>query len=194
MIESPEPGGRAELHMTFAPFATEKANKDASWTISRMMGGDIFRIPLYETVQLVSGASLSAPSGGLTWSNGQKWSNGQFWAWKPVAEVNASALKGASQVQVDVGSSGEVIELGHVVGFKDGSYDFSHVVMDVSYSGTVATLTLEPPLRRAVTTATSMQFRPSMLVQCVNAPEVMGRFRSGRHMAFNAALFVEALV
>ena len=195
-ISNPEPGGRGELVMNFAPFATEESNLAASWTISRMMNGAIFRVRLYRTVQLVSETALStSDTPGNPWSNSEPWSTGENWASDPVAEVAASAAKGASTFTADLSIMGQVLDLGHVVGFFVDGYNFSHVVTDVEYdTDDVATVTITPPLRRALTTSDLMNFRPAMLVTCANPAEVMTNYTSGRHMALSTARFVEALV
>lgn len=197
LIENPEPGGRAELMMAFPRSYSNPATAlDVSWTISRILNGAILRVRLYASVQLVSGAALGAPVAerGQPWANGGPWGSGQNWAFEPTAPVAADATRGASQVQVDLSDFGEVLAVGHVVGFTLGSYSFAHVVMDCEYQGDTATLQISPPLRRSVSTGDQMQFRPSMLVQCRNGPEVMGGFGLRRLGALNAALFVEALV
>ncbi|APX88642.1 hypothetical protein BV394_01940 [Brevirhabdus pacifica] len=193
-VVSPAPGGRGELHLEFGPFATTAANKAASWTISRMMNGAIMRIGLWNSVQLVPNSALGI-SNGLTWSNGQTWSSGAFWRSRPSAAITAAAGRGTTTLTADLGTYGEIVEIGHVVGVKAGGFEFAHMVEEISYDASdVATMTVSPPLRRAVTTSDTLQFRPSMLVQCMNAREVMNNFQSGRHMAFSKAEFVEALV
>lgn len=195
--ENQEPGGRAELIMNFAAFATPEANLNASWTVSRITNGTIMRIRLQQTVQLVSEAALGMGTevAGVPWSNDQPWANGQNWLYDPQAQIHADAAKGASSFSVDLSSLGQVLSIGHVVGFHLDGYDFAHIIMDISYDASdVATVTVEPPLRRALTVSSLMKFRPTMLVTCVNAREVMGNFTSGRHMALNTARFVEALV
>ena len=117
------------------------------------------------------------------------------WEWNPTANVTATALKGETTVLVDMSTLGEVLLIGHVIGFYEGGYDFAHKVMDISYdAGDIATLTISPPLRRDLTISSEMTFRPKMLVTCSNAREVAGLFQRGRHMAFSAAQFVESLV
>lgn len=197
LVENPEPGGRAELMMAFPTnFSNRATSLDVSWTISRILNGSIFRIRLFTSVQLVSSAALGVATGerGQTWSNGQPWGNGELWAFDPVAPVAADAARGASQVQIDLSEFGEVISIGHVVGFTIGGYSFAHVVMDCSYDGDTATLQISPPLRRAVSTENMLQFRPSVMVQCRNGSEVMGGFGLRRLGALNPAVFVEALV
>lgn len=195
--ESPEPGGRYEIMMGFAPFATQEANLDASWTIGRILNGSIMRVRMFDTVQLVPDADLGVGGfeNGVPWGAGQPWANDENWALNPFAHVAAAAAKGSTQVSVDMADLGKVLMIGHVVGFALDGYDFAHMVMDISYDeDDVAALTISPPLRRPVTTDDDLLFRPTVTVTCINSREVMGQFQSGRHMQFNSATFVEALV
>lgn len=199
MISNPEPGGRAELNMSFAAFTSEVQNLDASWTISQILNGAVMRIPVFGyTVQLLSAASAGGSisnDNGIPWDNGPNWDNGMGWEWNPTASVSEAASKGSASVKVDMSALGEALKIGHVIGFNVGGYDFSHKVMNISYDASdIATITISPPLRRGLTTESEMTFRPKMLATCSNAREVAGLFQRGRHMAFNTANFVEALV
>lgn len=196
LVESPEPGGRFEVHMNFAPFATEEDNLDASWTVSRITNSNIMRVRLYQTIQIVEASALGDADvdNGIPWANEEPWANGENWAYSPSSPVAATAEKGAASYTVDLSDVGQVLKIGHVVGFFIDGYDFAHIIMDVSYTDDVATVTVEPPLRRALTTEHRMLYRPKVLVTCRNAREVMSNFTSGRHMAFNSARLVEAIL
>lgn len=191
---SPEPGGRAELVMAFNTFGTVAANLDASWTISRIMNGAIFRIGIYRSVQLVTAAALGGSDIGEPWRSGRPWGNDQNWSFNPTAPVAQAALRGSVECVIDMSTVGEMLRIGHVIGFAVDGYDFAHVVMDIEYEDGIATLEVSPPLRRPLTTDDVMTMRPKMLVTCSNGRDVMDTFRKGKHMAFNAARFVEALV
>lgn len=192
-VETPAIGGRASLSMQFTHLP-RAANVDASWTYSRARNGSVFRIPIRCTDQLVSASDLNPPdTDGIPWANVQPWANGENWDWNPTATVSA-ALKGTVQVTVDLSEYGQVIRIGHVVGFTVGAYDFAHIVMDIQSSGDDATLTLDPPLRRSISDGDSLRFRPSMLAVCRNPGDLAGMFEYGRYTQPGAALFVEALV
>lgn len=193
-VSNPEPGGNATLKMDFNPFATEAANIDASWTISRIQSGAIMRVPLFCSVQLVSSAGLGAGVGDLPWSNDELWSNDQGWASTPSAPVAAPAQRGSQTCTVDLSDYGQILKIGHVIGFNSGKYSFAHIVMDIDYTGGDAEISISPPLRRALTTDSYLTFRPKMMVQCRNAEEVAGTFRAGRHVQLNSAEFIEALL
>lgn len=192
---NPEPGGRGELIMNFNAFATEQANLDASWTISRILNKTVFRVGLYNSVQLVKASAFGdLDPDGNPWANDQPWANGQNWAASPTAPVAASALQGEVFCTVDLSEYGNILQNGHVIGFNAEDLDTAHTVMDISYAEGVATIELAPPLRRDLSVTDVMLFRPKMLVTCSNGREVMGNFQSGRHMTFGTARFVEALL
>lgn len=191
-ISNPEPGGRAELVMSFATFPDPAQNRDASWTISRIRNGAIMRLPILSDVQLVPWADLDIADTGQTWANGEPWANDALWRASPFAPVVGTALAGAETVTVDLSVLGPVVQIGHVIGFFIDGYDFAHMVMDVEHNGDEATLTISPPMRRG--TSGRMLFRPKMLGVCRNPAEVAAMFMRGRHVQMQAARFIEALV
>jgi hypothetical protein len=195
-LQNPEPGGRATYDLQFAPFATEEANRLASWLVSRFTNGSFMKVPIWRSVQVISASNLdgSAYQNGVPWDNSGPWDNGYGWDYSPIAPVATGSSKGSTELSVDMSSYGQVIDLGHVVGVEVDGYEFSHIVMDVGYSGDTATLEISPPLRRSVTTSTSVKFRPYGIFQCVNPDEVAGLYHAGRHTQLNAAKLVEALI
>lgn len=193
-VTNPEPGGVASLRMTVAMDHSAEANRAASWLASIIQNGRYIRIPIKNSVQLVSSSALGLTTGGLTWSNGQKWSNGQFWRFSPKAAVAGSASKGAATVSINMSGYGQVLEIGHVIGFKSGDYDFAHHVEEVSYSGNTATVTISPPLRRAVTTSDECELRPKMIARCVNPQDAIQGLKRRQYMAFSQLDFVEVLL
>lgn len=195
---NPEPGGRATYDMAFSPFAIEADNLKASWVMSRIMNGAYMRIKLWPSVQILNATALGVSgtliSQGIPWDNGNPW-DGAYWEYNPTADVSEAASRGATTVKVDMSAYGEVLKLGHVIGFTAGSFDFTHEVMDISYDGSdVATIEVSPPLRRALTTSDTAQLFPTGIFQCTNPNEVAGMYHAGRHVQFNTARMVEALV
>lgn len=198
-VLNPEPGGRAEMVQDFAAFTSEQQNRDASWTMARILNGAIMRVPVWwYSVQLVPPEDVGGSVGddnSLTWSDGTTWAGGVYWSFNPTAPVYAPASQGTETVQIDMSAYGEVLQIGHVIGFKVDTYDFAHTVMDISYDASdVATVTVSPPLRRDLTTSSEVRFRPFVMAVCSNARSVMGLYQRGRHVQLNAAQWVEALV
>jgi hypothetical protein len=196
-VMSPEPGGRAELRLEFAPIADATANLDASWLASRLMNGNIFRIRLFSpTVQLVPDSDLNGSTeNGVNWSNNLGWEGDVPWAFDPKVGVVYTANAGATMITLNFVALGRVLKIGHLIGFRVGGYDFTHKVVDVSYDARdKATVTMEPPLRREVSFLDVAYLRPAMLATCVNAREAVGNFLHGTTMSFGPMRFVEALV
>lgn len=193
--DSPEPGGLGELYCEFSAKGGAQELRDISWTASRIMNGAVMRMRLAMSPQLVASEYLSGPvPDGVPWSNGEPWSTGENWGWNPTAPVAATALRGSEEISVDMTAWGPVLQYGHVFGLVIDGYDYAHMVMDADYSGDIATLSISPPLRRTATTDHVVGFRPSMLVRCTNAQQVMGQFINRRIGVLNPAQFVEALL
>lgn len=189
-------GGRITLDMAFSTLPRE-ANAAASWTYSRVMAQAILRIPIRCSDQLVPAADLggAAVMDGVPWSDGQPWATGENWAWSPIAPLAADALRGAESFKVDMSGVGEVLRVGHVIGFSAGQIDAAHVVMDIEYDAAdVATVTVQPSLRRAMDAGAPMLFRPSILATCQNPDALAGTFAYGRFTQPGAARFVEAIL
>lgn len=167
---SREPGGWGTLDYEFNAFGGAVSPRLVSWLLSAVRNGRVFRLPIVISPQLVSaealGVSASTEWEGLPWANDQPWSNGKNWDFSPVAPVAASGLAGSTTLSIDLGAFGQVLWNGHVIGEGDHAY----WVDDVSYAGSVATVTVSPPLRRDVTTSSLIKFRPIMTGLCT-APE-----------------------
>lgn len=189
-ISNPEPGGRGELMMEFSAFPDPAQNLEASWLISRITNGAIMRVRLLDSVQLIPALEI-APAASA-WLTDAAAPGGKRWT--PQAPLSATALAGAVTFSVNTTTCGPCIRRGHVVGFRSGTYEFSHLVESVSYAGTTATLTVSPPLRRGVSSGGYMQLRPAFMGVVRNAAEVAGLFQRGRHVQLGAAQMVEALV
>lgn len=173
-IVSPEPGGRSVLEMGVALRIDEWNFPFASWLASKA-NGEIFKIQMVKTPQLVSTAALlgNDPSfgglGGVLWNNNALWDNDQKWADDGVyVNPNATALEGSTTLTLDMGSFGEVIKHGHVIGHDN----YSYVVDDITYSGSVATLTVKPPLRKNIAVNDFIWFRPFFLGMIANGDQV----------------------
>ena len=174
-FENPEPGGRGELTLDFATFVSDDALREASWLMSRIRNGAVFKYDLLVTPQLIAEADLQTPR---------------------TAPVDAAVSQGSSTVTLDMATQGQVLKVGHLIGFNYDSdaWGATHVVESVSYDGSnVATVGVSPPIRRDMTTLDEAQFRPTMLIQCINPRDVLGTYQFGRHIRLGQARFVEAL-
>lgn len=196
MVSNPEPGGRGQLSMIFPAFwKGAQVNRDASWTISRLLNGSVMRIRLCRSAQIVSAGDLGISTNGNPWANGETWANGENWESTPAASIVTTSLAGTERFYVDLSVVGQVLWSGHVIGFHLDGYDFAHMVMEITYgAGNIAEVTVSPPLRRDVGPSDAMLFRPSMIVTCQNAAEVAADSPSRKFVSLGAASFAEFLV
>lgn len=193
--ENPEPGGRAELLFDFAPLATLEANKAMSWLATRMKNGAVLSVPIYNSIQLVPDEEIFGNAADNFTDTVDQYSAIPVRRWEPFVPVAAIALAATLTVTADLSELGRVLNEGHVIGFRSGSYDFAHIVEAITYAADdTATITVSPPLRRDLAIAGKMHLRPKMLVTCANPSEVAQPFRHGRHMTPGTARLVEALV
>jgi len=194
---NPEPGGRAVMHMIFQRFWTSiDANLDVEWTLSRIRNGAVMRIPVgNRSRQLLPTALITGTPASYTVTPTYIPAQGVGApVWDPKLAVAANAAKGAAVVQVGMSTLGSVLKPGHVVGFRDTGLDFVHKVMDVTYAGATATLTISPPLRRAVTTSSFCQLRPAIMGTCLDPGSAAGEDVFGKAIGLNPLVFVEALL
>jgi hypothetical protein len=197
-IANPEPGGVGMLAVSFPRFFGDRAvERQAGWTVSRIRNGSVMRIPLCASYQTLSPADLGVTppaTGGIPWDNSNPW-DGNYWAYAlPTAPVVAAASEGQASITIDMSAFGQVLQPGHVFGFRSGAFDFTHEAMAVTYdSADVATVEISPPLRRDVTTSTEIKFRPSFMGVCVNASEAFSSAGDRRHAPLPELQFREYL-
>jgi len=191
----PEPGGRAFMDVEFR-YAPKCSAAIVSWLISKVKNGTVFRVPVFNSPQLVPAADLGISiskadqSKGLPWSNAQSWDNGQNWDFEPVAIASAASLDGTTTIHVDMGLLAKGVSHGHVIGHKDVAY----VVDDITYSGSVATITITPPLRQDVVAGDLVTFRPRMRATVSNPENFRSLFERGKFIRPGGIVFVEAIV
>ena len=196
-IENPEPGGRGKLLLRFPPQANTSSNLSASWALTQMQSGAVFRIAIGNPcVQLVTDAVLGInTSVGTTWSAGQTWANGLGWAADPSVRVTKAAAMGATQVTVNIGPFPRALKIGHVIGFFGQGVDTTHMVANIDYSlASFPVVTIKPPLRRALTTTDRLRFRPKILVTNPDAKSAVSAARQGRVIELGLMNMVEALI
>lgn len=196
-VLTPEPGGRGILNMEFAIQRNCPADPIVSWICSMIANGNIFRIPISFTPQIVplSDLSVSGLSEGVPWSEAGMtpegpWENGQNWASDVLVEAVATALAGTVTLVVDFGSLPLVLRLGHLIGHDDVTY----LVEDIEYDGTTATITVNPPLRNTVAQGDLVTFRPKMLAVARNPDSFRGLYEPADIIRLGSAEFVEALI
>ncbi len=127
-IMSPEPGGRSVLEINLSLQIKEWDGPLSSWLMSKI-NGEIFKIPLVKTPQLIK---LNSEIYNQPWDNDQFWDNNQPWDDDGLyLQTSKSALEGEVSINVDTGTFGKIIRHGHVLGFGNSSY----IVDDIEYTG-----------------------------------------------------------
>lgn len=152
-IMSPEPGGRSVLEMQISLQVNEWDYPMSSWLMSKI-NGQVFRVRLAPTPQVLSARSL-----GIPWDNNGPWDNDENWAGDLTGVYASVALEGSNIVTIDMSGYDNALRLGHVIGHGNNCY----MVDDISYSESIATITVTPPLRKNVAIGDSVYFRPFFL-------------------------------
>ena len=188
-IMSPEPGGRSVLEMRLAYQVNEWNSPFSSWLMSKINGA-IFKVQLTKTPQL---ASFIGESNYITSSPFYNWDNDQPWV-NDGANLGAvgTALEGAVELSVSVGSFGEILKHGHVIGI--GNY--SYIIDDVSYVGTRADLVVSPPLRNSVSNADVVWLKPYFTGAIANGAEIRNSYDAGNigGIQLNRIVFNEVII
>jgi hypothetical protein len=168
-ITSPEPGGRSFLDIQPAWQITEWDFPISSWLMSKINGA-VFHVRLAPTPQV-----LSARSAPVRWQPDNLWSNDQPWQGDLSATYGASALEGTNQLVIDMAAIGPRLQSGHVIGH---AYD-AYLVDEINYSGTVALITVSPPLRRDVAAGDNVLFRPYFTGSIANGDSIRAPYDAG---------------
>lgn len=194
---SPEVGGRAVLKWTFD---TQREQSEAgrlySWLISKVSNGSVFRLPVGNSKQLASAEALgiAAPAGansrGLPWEGDILWSNGQGWEFDPGVMTVGTALEGSTVLTVNFGTLLPGLWHGHVIGIAGRAYK----VDDIEYDGSIATITVTPPLRADVAAGDFVTFRPKMYGVCVDPSSFEALFDVGIWIRPGSITFAEAII
>lgn len=165
-IVSPEPGGRAFLDLQLSVNKNEWDYPFISWLMSNCSNGEIFRVRMVQTPQLVQRSLLLTDVNGNLWDNNQPWDNDKPWDGATFGpKVTTVCLPGANQVTVDMSLFGQLLRVGHVIGHM---YD-SYMIKKIAYDGAnLATLTIGPPARRTLAVNDFMKFRPTFTGSMVN--------------------------
>lgn len=174
LAKMPEPGGRAYMDMAFNYMGNDSSSRIAAWLMSKISNGNIFRVPIRRSVQLAM--PFSAPGNreltGVPWDNGQPWDNGMGWAYEPVVYLASDALEGSITVVVNTSTLGQIFQVGHVIGPNFGG---AHIIDDIDYDGAIATMKINPPLRRDLTVVENMITARPRMFGYVDSPD---NFRS----------------
>ena len=189
-IVSPEPGGRGILEVQMA-LRDEWGNPWASWIMSKT-NGQVFRIKLTKTPQIITARSLLAPAF-TAWPRDEE----QWQAPDLSTDINTvftlGALEGSNVVVIDVGPIGPILKHGHLIGHGDQTY----LVDDIEYvSETRARVTVTPPLRKNIVAGQTCMFRPYFLGTISNGGEIITTYDAEQrgHIQVNKIVFSEVIL
>jgi hypothetical protein len=194
----PEPGGRSFLEMEFPSQRHGPTDTLISWLMSRISNGNLFRVPIGRSVQVLSDSDLGlsgGATGGLLWAAeglvpARPWDGGNLWAYEPGAVAAAAALEGVTELSIDVGSLPSTLNAGHVFGIDDTAY----LVDDIDWDGSIATIKIDPPLRADLSEDDFITFRPKMIGFAVNPESFRANYGSASTIRPGPVTMMEALL
>ena len=197
-ISSPEPGGRSVLEMQIALQVKEWSAPLSSWLMSKI-NGEIFRVRLTRTPQLLRADALGITSGGggVPWAaegfySESTWDNDELWADDVAFYTAGASLEGSTSLVVDLSGFGSPLQPGHVIGHGESCY----MINDIDQVGNVATLSITPPLRRPVNVGDLILTEPIFTGTIANGSEIRATYDASNngHIQLNRIVFNEVVL
>ncbi len=197
-ISSPEPGGRSMLELQIALSVNERDTPLVSWLMSKI-NGEIFRVKLAKTPQVIAGDTIGLTSGdsGISWAaegfyTESNWDNSEFWDNDTALYATASSLAGSTTINLDVLPLGEIFKYGHVFSIANSAY----IVDDVEYTNNIASISVKPPLRKSVLLGDIVSVSPYFIGSIANGSEIRAMYEASNngHISLNRIIFHEVVV
>jgi hypothetical protein len=166
------PTGLVAFDLEFNPAKGPEARARRGLVAQLSGGADAVRMPFCDPDRMGNSYIGWAPTqsqltSGVPWSADQPWYTLQNWALSlPQATASASAAKGATTVSITVTDWGGKLDVGTIFGFA-GHFGI-YTVKWSTISGSVATVTIWPPLRRAVASGAFVTLAPDIVVTLSN--------------------------
>lgn len=179
---TPEPGGFSVLEVTPGIIDTEWVDPAASALMSRI-SGQVLRIRLSSSPQ-------------IAWSReridrlDEEWSNPAGARNEAHTVFTAASLKGAVTVSIDMAQYGRLLRAGHVIGHAFDTY----MVDEIEYVGTVAKITVKPPLRRNIGLGDICLFTPWFTGRISNGADIRAAYNNLGHVKPGNIILQEAVV
>jgi len=194
----PEPGGRSFLDLEFSYQRNASPDTLVSWLMSKIANGNLFRVTIAQTPQVLNDEDLGlsdASTGGLLWAAegllpARAWDGGNLWEFEPGAVAGAAALDGTTTLTVDMGDLPAALKVGHVIGIADTAY----LVDDLEWDGSVATITVDPPLRADVSADDFITLRPKMVCFATNPENFRANYRPANDILPGSIRMTEAIL
>ena len=179
---TPEPGGFSVLEMTPAISDTEWVNPAASALMSRI-SGQMLRVRLSASPQ-------------LAWSR-ERLDHLNFDLANPTGANNdaqtkftSASLKGAVTVHIDMTQFAGLLREGHLIGHAFDTY----LVDEIAYVGTVAKITVKPPLRRNTAIGDTCLLTPWFTGRISNGADIRAAYNNLGHVKLGNIILTEAIV
>ena len=188
---SPEPGGFSMLEIQPSLQVNEWDFPLSSWLMSKT-NGQVLRVRLAPTPQVASARSAGVPWGAEGVYPDSPWSNMQNWSGDMTAIYAADALEGSNIVRINMGSLGQLLQPGHVIGAGDVSYKID----EIEYIGTTAIVAVMPPIRKSIGVGDPMYFRSWFLGTIANGADFRTTYdaENNGHIQIGKIVFNEAIM
>ena len=193
-ISSPEPGGYGVLEVTPSLHIHEVGTPWHSWIMSKT-NGEVFRIPLTCTPQVVSDPNHDPFNPICPWDDGSSFGDGTYWENLPMefSSVFVGNFEpGVNKISIRNNTLNGFLHVGHVIGHGD----YCYVVDQIEVVGTVSNLTIKPPLRTPILSGQSVNFKPVFTGAIRNASEIRSSYAiaNNRHHALQNIIFDEVVL
>lgn len=185
------PGGRNMLEMRLATIGP--ANIHLYHWLCNVLPGAVMAVPIDRGGQVVSSDAITAAQKanpkGVPFSTDELFSTGYGFKYVPVGQVVETASVGSSTIKIDFPDFPGLLTYGKVFGVGFGVYH----VQDISWDGTEASITFNPPLRRNVLSGEVSRLFPILLCRAVNPESLIGAVRFMRFGEPGSVIFREVI-
>lgn len=189
-IISPDPGGFSRLQIQLSLQSREWENPVSSWLASKA-NGQVIRLRLAPTPQIAY-SQRRAGYQSVSWQNGVLWSNLVSWAGDVSLVFTSARLQGSNVVTVDTTATGPIFQAGHVIGHSNTTY----LIDAITYAGAIATIVVNPSLRKPVAIGDTCYLRPYFVGRIANPNEFITTYDAENNGAIQLGIimFNEAFV
>lgn len=182
---TPEPGGFGILEIEPSTIDTEWINPAASWLMSKI-NGEVFRVRLAPFPQVAYSKTRK------NWLSCEWLNEDADPDLDATMSFDSAALKGATGVTIETEPFGRLLRAGHVIGHEFECY----LIDEITYEGSIATVTVKPPLRRDIDDGDDCLLRPWFTGRIANGAEFRASYRAETvgHIKLGNIILHEAVV
>jgi hypothetical protein len=144
------------VEMTFPMLSRKGPNLAYRALLGRLQGRtNAVRLPLFDFYQAGVEFLGTAP-----FSDAATFDDNALFTTNDLEGVTVTGVQGLTQLTIDFGSYGEIIQAGQIFGLADRAY----IVNAIEYSGSVATVDFSPSLHKAYTNE-AVKLRPNIIAR-----------------------------